>query len=543
MANANLKIILCSFLSKYDLFEEFILNDKTYKIEDGKVDIPIMFDEYEEDLGKKICRYKLFDKDKKDIFSGSFEINEGDIVGYFFVDFSGTTFDISFINRKGPIQKLIEQKFTASYSKTSTIIDLKLNPIKTNDRANLLLINFNPYTWLNMNGDKFFNLWTLAAGIDNFSMDESYSLCFQNDDFKNFGYRKVTELSKLNFEEIYQQNHKIVDELYENVIKINEDKKNFIQQFRNLYDDRKNDLEDIILEKYVYGPKILEKQFKDEKYIDFIYKIILFKSINSMIVSENYPIEDLEKLFKNLILNKNNILKDKQLSIHEKIFLLMDIDYLQMLLDEDPNIKYINMKTIEKNSPLYYAQIFLEDFINELDYDSPFYFPLLSIDSDKFFGRIKTLFRFVTTYGFSMLSIDKLKEHLKNMIPNIIIITNCLDNDTESITNYLNGSVILNANLFQEIDIGKSCENLKLSKHYGFIIAKLLLHEAFGHKKSTYSDSAKIIDSIISFKDEDDKFVFVSRDDKDKDIYKKLDDIEKIKEIDGFIGDSGLFIE
>ena len=42
-----------------------------------------------------------------------------------------------------------------------------------------------------------------------------------------------------------------------------EDKKNFIQQFRNLYDDRKNDLEDIILEKYVYGPKILEKQFKE----------------------------------------------------------------------------------------------------------------------------------------------------------------------------------------------------------------------------------------------------------------------------------------
>ena len=541
MVKANLKIILCSFLSKYDLFEEFILNDKTYKIEDGKVDIPIMFDEYEEDLGKKICRYKLFDKDKKDIFSGSFEINEGDIVGYFFVDFSGTTFDLSFINRKGPIQKLIEQKFTASYSKTSTIIDLKLNPNKTKDRANLLLINFNPYIWLNMNGDKFFNLWTLAAGIDNFSMDESYSLCFQNDDFKNFGYRKVTELSKLNFEEIYQQNHKIVDELYENVIKIMGDKKNFIQQFRNLYDDRKNDLEDIILEKYVYGPKILEKQFKDEKYIDFIYKIILFKSINSMIVSENYPIDDLEKLFQNLLLNKNNILKDKQLSIHEKIFLLMDIDYLQIILDEDPNIKYINMKTIEKNSPLYYAKIFLEDFINELDYDSPFYFPLLSIDSDKFFGRIKTLYEFVTTYGFSMLSIDKLKEHLKNMIPNIITITNILDKDTESITNYLNGSVILNANLFQEIDIGKSCENLKLSKHYGFIIAKLLLHEAFGHKKSTYSDSAKIIDSIISFKDEDDKFVFVSRD--DKDIYKKLDDIEKIKEIDSFIGDSGLFIE
>ena len=130
MTKANLKIILCSFLSKYDLFEEFILNDKAYKIEDGKVDISIMFDEYEEDLGKKICRYKLSDKEKNDIFSGSFEITEGDIVGYCFVDFSGTTFDLSFINRKGPIQKLIEQKFTASYSKTST----KLHNVKHIER-------------------------------------------------------------------------------------------------------------------------------------------------------------------------------------------------------------------------------------------------------------------------------------------------------------------------------------------------------------------------------------------------------------------------
>ena len=202
MTKANLKIILCSFLSKYDLFEEFILNDKAYKIKDGKVDIPIIFDEYEEDLGKKICIYKLSDKDKKHNYSGSFEINEGEIVGYCFVDNSGTTFDLSFINRKGPIQKLIEQKFTAFYSreKNSTIIDLKLNPINTKDRANLLLINFNPYISINMNGNQIINFWTLTAGIDNFSIDESYNLCFQNNDFKTFGYRKVIELPKLNFE-------------------------------------------------------------------------------------------------------------------------------------------------------------------------------------------------------------------------------------------------------------------------------------------------------------------------------------------------------
>ena len=76
------------------------------------------------------------------------------------------------------------------------------------------------------------------------------------------------------------------------------DEKNFIKNFRNIYYYNKKVLEDIIREKYVYGPKILEKQFNDVKYIDFIYKIILFKSINSMIINGNYPIEYLQNIFK-----------------------------------------------------------------------------------------------------------------------------------------------------------------------------------------------------------------------------------------------------
>ena len=300
MIKANLKLIFCSFLSKNDLFEEFILNDISYKIKDGRIDIPITFDKFEEDKGKKICQYKLFDKNKKYNYSGILEINEGEIFGYFFIDNPGTTFDLSFINRKGSIKNLIEQKFTASYSaeKNSTTIDLKLNPINTKDRANLLLINFNPYISIKMNGNEIINFWNLTTRIDNFSFDKSYNIYFKNNDFKTFGYIEIKELSKLNFEEISKNNHKIVEELYENLLNIMKDEKSFIKNFRNIYDDKKKDLEDIINEKYVYGPKIIEKQFNDEKYIDFIYKIILFKSINSMIINGNYPIEYLQNIFK-----------------------------------------------------------------------------------------------------------------------------------------------------------------------------------------------------------------------------------------------------
>ena len=44
----------------------------------------------------------------------------------------------------------------------------------------------------------------------------------------------------------------------------------------------------------------------------------------------------------------------------------------------------------------------------------------------------------------------------------------------------------------------------------------MVLH--FWLQESIYNDSVKIIDSIVSFKDEDDKFIFISKDDKDKDI-------------------------
>ena len=93
----------------------------------------------------------------------------------------------------------------------------------------------------------------------------------------------------------------------------------------------------------------------------------------------------------------------------------MDIDYLEMILDKDSIIKYINMKTIEKNSPLYYAKIFLEDFIDKLDSDSPFYFPLLSIDSDKYFAKINNNqhFVFVPTYGFKYAINRKIKRALE----------------------------------------------------------------------------------------------------------------------------------
>ena len=81
------------------------------------------------------------------------------------------------------------------------------------------------------------------------------------------------------------------------------------------------------------------------------------------------------------------------------------------------------------------------------------------------------------------------------------------------------------------------------SKHYAFILSKILIHEFFGHKKSCYSKSEINDNSIISFRDECGEIKLISSHDKDGDLFKNKNLILSSEEIDTFDGDSGFLIE
>ena len=194
---------------------------------------------------------------------------------------------------------------------------------------------------------------------------------------------------------------------------------------------------------------------------------------------------------------------------------------------------------------MYHAKEFLANFIKDLDYDPKFYYPILSIDSGRFYYNIKKNKKMqldvITTFGFNMLSLEQIKSHLNNMLPNVIILAKKEDDkNNDGDTNILTGNITLNLLNFKEIKVDKNELKENESKHYGFIISRILLHELFGHKKSSYSSKEVNDYSVISFKDEFGKLKFLSNE--GDYLFKEIEEV-KYDEIFKIKGESGYFLE
>ena len=253
----------------------------------------------------------------------------------------------------------------------------------------------------------------------------------------------------------------------------------------------------------------------------------------------NIDLTDINDIYSKLEENKKIQDDDKLLKPYEKIFLLLDVYYFDMINSDNYKIQYYHSSNFEEDSPLFHAYQFLTKFIDQLDYDSNFYYPLLLIDEDKFeYKYIRNNYiKFITIYGFNMLSLEEIKTHMKNMIPNIISFSKNLEKEDMAITNPINGSVILNQNYFKR-DL-RMKRNTKGGNH--FIVSKVLFHELFGHKKSSYSKTKNNYDSIISFKNIIGEVKLISSNEVNK--FKETNIILTSEYIDEIKGDSGYLLE
>ena len=408
-----------------------------------------------------------------------------------------------------------------------------------------------PNTQIKKDGKILIDLAKVEKNIEDMKEKAGYQICYHFDDFNKFVYQKMEEVEKFNFEDEYKNHCELVDNLYSiyNRILENKDKnevKDLISNFRSIYNDNCFALKHIIEKKYVYGKKILEEDLNKNCYFEFIFKILSLMLFNENFSEflENYGIDGLKDKYEKLLENKKKLDEDILLKIYEKIFLLIEAYSLELLYKDDHLIHYYHINNIEKNSPLFYAYEFLTKFIEELNYDSSLYYPLLSIDAGLYINYFKKKVGSepISAYGFNMLSMNTLKEHLKNMIPNYIILLK-FEGEDNARTNPLNGNVILNMNYFENIDIGKEGLDENISRHFAFVISKNLIHEIFGHKKSSYSKSVKNYDSIILFTDENGELKFIDKNDDNGDIFKDIDEIYNGKASNNYKGDSGYFIE
>jgi len=591
MKRAKIEIIFCNQISETEYYEVFKINEQSFFIKQGKVEAAIGFNDLEEEIGKKVCKCELIKKTKESTitYSGLIEIFLNTINrAYCFIQKSkGMTLELCFYSPKDKIDCFINNKFNISTENKD--FSIAPNSMGTERQANIILINI-PIDYSITINDKNskkeeIKISTLFKSIDNFDFDynNSYKICFFVDKLKEFVYRKIKYLDELNFGKIYDKYNNDVESIYKAIIEVINKNNNIIDEYQNIFNIN-IPIDDLLnKKKYIFPKKILKKEIDKDNYIDFIFKVIFivlvkenFDKVQAEIsredLNENEK-KDLEEeispkylygIHQKLLENKNKICKDKKLEIYEKLFILIYIYHTKKLFDKDYIIKYLNVKDteeVEKGSPLNLAFKFCEEFADSLDYDSNFFYALLCIDGGMYKYKYKKeeekdISYNIKTFGFDMYTLDTIRHHLKDMIPNFIIISDDKEyeadeeteeeEDAEANTDVglgITKLLIKNLRKYGNIEYTKKNKEKRVNTKYGFILSKIILHELFTHKKGSFSKIGLHFDSPWSFKDKEGEIRFVSQY-FTNDQFKNIDLIqindEFLKNIDG---ESGFFFE
>ena len=222
----------------------------------------------------------------------------------------------------------------------------------------------------------------------------------------------------------------------------------------------------------------LEKAINDEKYVEFFYQILVHKLLICIKFKDS---KHLKEVIDNFHQFKIKLDSDKDLKIYEKVFGLIQYNYIYRKYNCF-NTTYIKIKDAKKNSIIYQALEFFKGFISNLDEDSPVFFKLLEINSK--FGY----FNESAIYNFNLLNVEDIKEHLTELIPEVIYFFE-QDTSTKAFIFSMTGTLGINKKyLFQ------NCEEMNLIENYdendkdnaeniAMIIARYLMHEECGHSK------------------------------------------------------------
>ena len=102
---------------------------------------------------------------------------------------------------------------------------------------------------------------------------------------------------------------------------------------------------------------------------------------------------------------------------------------------------------------------------------------------------------------------------------------------------------IKNLRNYGNIQYEKKYKEKRINDYYGFILSKIIIHELFSHKKSSFSKIGLHFDSTWSFKDKEEEIRCVSQY-FTSDQYKNIDLIKINDDFLGYVdGETGFFIE
>ena len=80
------------------------------------------------------------------------------------------------------------------------------------------MINCLPNTSIKKNGESFIDLEKIKTNIDNFSVYNSYQLCFHFDNFEDCAYRQIKQIEKLNIASLYEKFNEDIKKIFEQIL-------------------------------------------------------------------------------------------------------------------------------------------------------------------------------------------------------------------------------------------------------------------------------------------------------------------------------------
>ena len=284
---------------------------------------------------------------------------------------------------------------------------------------------------------------------------------------------------KLNFKEFYDEYNVTIRESYNSLIyhiqqgtDLDTLKSLAIKQKQIIYEFNELNFHISKLE--------LDQSLNDQSYFNFCYYLLVHKFLTKNLDQINNT-PDLNKAIDNFKKFKDVIESDPDLKIYQKIFGLIQYNYIFRKYN-CINTYYLKIKNAKKGSVLNLCIDFLKGFISNLNEDSPIFFKLLEINSKFGYFENKPI------YNFSLLNVEDIKEHVSELIPDVLYFYNC-KSDTKAFSFSMTGEVAINEyylfqkyqkmNLIEDFDV-KDKEN---AENIAMTLARELIHEDFGHSK------------------------------------------------------------
>ena len=255
----------------------------------------------------------------------------------------------------------------------------------------------------------------------------SFQLSFYDIQQKYIAVKRIIAIKNMNFRKFYNNNIYFLENFsnYIDILEnINCEKVEFEEKQNNLMNCYSKKFQQIEQKLNLFLPKSqLEKILYCENYLSFFYYFAKMKLFQCFYICEDNNLENFIKLYKYYHEVFSEIKEKKNLKIFEKITILLGYAsiFSKYTLCENylkANIYYVKIEDAENNSVIRKSMNFLNYYINGLNEESPSYFNLIEINSGIGYYRNEAVFT------YDIISLDYLKNHLKESLPSVIIFYN-----------------------------------------------------------------------------------------------------------------------